>query len=433
MIRVILSLFLAVLIPGLAAGQTCPPGGRCCPPGLLAPQGYRFDVPRRGAAILPPNQGAVVVDRGIRGNRVFVPQPSQPAAVVPRPFVCQVWISSDPRPASGVLVYRGPEYALVATARHVPAAYVIRFPDRSEHQVREGFHDKLGYDSALLRIDTAPVEPVPFGQSPQVGQRVTIVGYPLGRYGEHAGLLLGFCAPESGQRYGDIQVGTPSQDGDSGGAMLDDQGRLVGILWGTASDGSANSVGVPIEAVAEFVLRVRARIDGRIVAPAPPPAPAPLPIPDPTPENPVVVTHSYLAGELVPILRQLDDCEERIGKLEAGGSGSVDLKPITDELDRLKKEQAAQKKTMDALDVKVGDAELAGQRATAAAELATNESAAVKRVADNLDRTLKSIDLRLQRFEQSPASTIQTSGKMRFRLHFDSAGNVVRAEPLFKE
>jgi hypothetical protein len=75
-------------------------------------------------------------------------------------------------------------------------------------------------------------------------------------------------------------INVSSQDGHSGGGVFGG-GQLVGLLWGTHSDGSAGSMAVPVQAIADFLERIRLRDEAPLVPvpetwdslePAPPPA-----------------------------------------------------------------------------------------------------------------------------------------------------------------
>jgi len=98
------------------------------------------------------------------------------------------------------------------------------------------------------------------GSPPRPGASGTIVGFPLGRYGSHAGRVLGYANPTDGQRYGDLMLGVGSRSGDSGGGVFCG-GYLVGLLWGTRSDGTAGSMAIAVPAIADFLRRVRMKIE----------------------------------------------------------------------------------------------------------------------------------------------------------------------------
>ena len=222
----------------------------------------------------------VGVGVGIGVNRwSSVPSvPSLPLAPVERTScVVPVLIGTDPSPVSGVYVGvirgRGVVLTCLHAARHgVRAVAGVRPIDI--------YRDMHGYDMVAVLIPPQDIPTAPIGVAPGSGATVTILGHPSGRFGRHRGRVIGLCRPEGSQPWGDLRIDTPCQDGDSGGAVLDDSGNLVGMIWGTDANGTAGSVAVSIEAIADFLRRLEITLGGgEPVTPAEPVAPLPPPIP----------------------------------------------------------------------------------------------------------------------------------------------------------
>ena len=373
-----------------AEGQgPCPPGTQC------ATQSVQGSVGMFGRATAWQD-GSMTLRGGLGGAtmRVETPSVASAASVVP------VFVGDDPTPTAGVYVGVIAGHGVTLTAWHA-AKHGVRSAGGAEPI--DIHFDKLGHDMAAVLSRPLNVPVIVLGPSANVGQVVTIIGYPGGRPRQHSGRVTGHCQPEAGQRWGDLQIGVASSDGDSGGAVVDREGRLVGLLWGTASNGSASSVAVSVSAIADFLSRVQVMLAAKDRPDQAEPERLPLvPVEPPVPES-------------------SPDCEEL-------------LKPLLDELALIRKDQATQKKALDALDIKIGDVELIGQQARSAAELAKSQSEAVKQATDELDREIKTLRLRIQRAETASTTAAGTdvSGKMRFRLHFDNAGNVTRIEPFSK-
>lgn len=159
-------------------------------------------------------------------------------------------------PCGGVYVGLIGDRGVTLTCYHVAQSGIISAGGSPQLEVT---NDKYGYDLSAVFTQPLSVPPITLGNAPPSGERLTITGFPRGRFGSHSGPMGGRAAPQSGQQWGDIIVGVASQGGDSGGAVTNTRGQLVGILWGTASNGSARSMVTPIEAIKDFLQRLRSR------------------------------------------------------------------------------------------------------------------------------------------------------------------------------
>jgi len=159
------------------------------------------------------------------------------------------------------------------------------FSDGTEVPVRVAGADPLS-DLALLRAADLP-DPVRLGDADAlvVGQLVVAVGNPLGLAGSvTAGVVsaLGRALPtrdgNAGRVVEDvIQTDAALNPGNSGGALADSRGRVVGI--NTAVAGTGLGLAVPINATTRRIVealrrdgRVRRAYLGVVGAPAPVPA-----------------------------------------------------------------------------------------------------------------------------------------------------------------
>ncbi|GAA4540906.1 S1C family serine protease [Pseudonocardia xishanensis] len=160
------------------------------------------------------------------------------------------------------------------------------FGDGTEVAVRVAGADPLS-DLALLRTDDALPEPVRLGSADElvVGQLVVAVGNPLGLAGSvTAGVVsaLGRALPtrdgSAGRVIEDvIQTDAALNPGNSGGALADSRGRVVGI--NTAVAGTGLGLAVPVNTTTRRIVdalrahgRVRRAYLGVVGAPAPVPA-----------------------------------------------------------------------------------------------------------------------------------------------------------------
>jgi len=107
-------------------------------------------------------------------------------------------------------------------------------------------------DLALLKLDAAPAAVAAFRGDPPIrpGDGVVLVGYPLaGILAVEPNVTTGAVSALAGLR-GDqrhLQLTAPAQPGNSGGPLLDMQGRVVGVL--TSSLGAARGARADIQNV----------------------------------------------------------------------------------------------------------------------------------------------------------------------------------------
>lgn len=101
------------------------------------------------------------------------------------------------------------------------------------------------WDVALIECGALREAPLRIRESrPAAGERLTIAGYSMGRYRELSGLLIGYAAPRADLAVYDwVRFRAVARDGDSGSPILDQHGRLVGILWGTRGGSDPEAVG----------------------------------------------------------------------------------------------------------------------------------------------------------------------------------------------
>jgi Do/DeqQ family serine protease len=168
---------------------------------------------------------------------------------------------------SGVIV--GPDGIVVSNDHVVGGATDIRvvLNDRREFAARVLLSDAES-DLAVLRLDDAPEMPalaLRDSDTVQVGELVLAIGNPFG-VGQtvSSGIVSGLA--RSGTATGEargyfIQTDAPINPGNSGGALVDVNGRLIGINTAILSrSGGSNGIGfaIPSALVAQFVAQARA-------------------------------------------------------------------------------------------------------------------------------------------------------------------------------
>ncbi len=122
---------------------------------------------------------------------------------------------------------------LIATNLHVignARRLEVQLSDGSKHEVTEVHATDSDLDLAVLRIAKNDLTPLPLGDSDKVeqGQDVVALGHPQGlQYSVVEGVISAMREVEGHPM---IQVAIPIEEGNSGGPLLDREGRVQGIL-----------------------------------------------------------------------------------------------------------------------------------------------------------------------------------------------------------
>jgi hypothetical protein len=186
--------------------------------------------------------------------------------------VVPVFFGSDPSPGAGVHVGTIRGHGVVLTCLHAAKHGVRTVAGITPVDI---YRDQYGYDMVAVIVPVLDAPAVTIGAASKLGDAVEIIGYPLGRFHRHRGRVVGYFRPEGKQPWGDLSIDTASQDGDSGGAVLASNGTLVGLLWGTRSDGGPGSIAISAPAIADFLRRLEITLrkrDEPAVPTKPPPA-----------------------------------------------------------------------------------------------------------------------------------------------------------------
>ena len=95
-------------------------------------------------------------------------------------------------------------------------------------------------DLAVVRtLDPLPAAPQLADTDPQIGDAVTVVGYPLGRQLTVTdGRIMGAVTDPLHANLGEVLVtDAPVEPGSSGSAALDAEGRVIGVVYAKNADG----------------------------------------------------------------------------------------------------------------------------------------------------------------------------------------------------
>jgi hypothetical protein len=197
---------------------------------LGAPEGVSGQLESCGpAGCCPPGQYNTI--------RPALPwrRPLQVTAVR-HPAVCRVTVGPpvDLSCGSGVLIDRDDRRGLVLTASHVVDAEPVIVALGGKRYAAKVLQRSAADDLALLQIARPEVEPVILADSPPAPRgEIRILGFGPRGYRRFIGRARGYV--RSGTQAGVWTLCTTGQcvSGCSGGPMLDAQGRLVGITWGS--------------------------------------------------------------------------------------------------------------------------------------------------------------------------------------------------------
>jgi S1-C subfamily serine protease len=176
-------------------------------------------------------------------------------------------------PEGSAVAFRAGGY--LVTALHVVERAVeidVRLPD-GRLQMAELVAGDPASDLAVLRI-AADLPPLALAREPRLGAPVCAVGNQFGLgLSMTCGVIsaLGLTAVGFNTIEDFIQTDAVVNPGSSGGALVDGEGRLVGVLSAIFTKGSDANIGVNFAASAALVARVAADLIERgRVAPVPP-------------------------------------------------------------------------------------------------------------------------------------------------------------------
>ena len=145
---------------------------------------------------------------------------------------------------SGVLVDVNGSQGLVLTNWHVirdsRSAVLVQFADGFQSAGTVIRFDEA-WDLAAISIWKPKATPVPLAQrNPIPGEPLSIAGYGRGAYREQRGRCTEYLSPGSGYPKELVELQAPARQGDSGGPILNADGRLAGVLFG---EGDGRTVG----------------------------------------------------------------------------------------------------------------------------------------------------------------------------------------------
>lgn len=167
---------------------------------------------------------------------------------------CRITVG-DGSTGSGALVERTDDTGLVLTCSHLfdgsEANIVVAFPGGQRFAARLVARDRA-HDLAAVLIRRPSGAPVEVSESEPAGALAACGFGPAGQFRRVSGQVTGQATAE-GASFAALVLSCAVRPGDSGGAVLDTAGRLVGVVWGARDGSTYATCGRPVR---EFLARV---------------------------------------------------------------------------------------------------------------------------------------------------------------------------------
>jgi serine protease Do len=150
------------------------------------------------------------------------------------------------------------EDGLIATNFHVIGEgrpITVQFPDGTKHEATEVHASDRHLDLAIVRINAKGLTPLPLGNSETIktGQPIAALGHPLGlKNSVVAGVLSGRRDVEGVSM---LQIAMPIEQGNSGGPVLDMDGKAVGVVTMKSLVAANLGFAVPIKDLQTLIKR----------------------------------------------------------------------------------------------------------------------------------------------------------------------------------
>lgn len=182
----------------------------------------------------------------------------------PHPAICRVSATSGHSVSlgSGSLITVADQYGIVITNWHVvreaTGEISVVFPGGFHSSARILKVDR-DWDLAALAIRRPDITPIELASAaPRRGEPLTIAGYGSGQYRALTGRCTQYVSPGERLPFQMVEVSVPARQGDSGGPILNQNGKLAGVLFGAGANTTTgsyvgrvrlflNSLNIPVE------------------------------------------------------------------------------------------------------------------------------------------------------------------------------------------
>ncbi|QDU86954.1 hypothetical protein Pla175_03080 [Pirellulimonas nuda] len=177
----------------------------------------------------------------------------------PHPAVCRITVRGAGAASlgSGTLIASSSAGGLVLTCSHLfdndRGAIEATFPNLPPQTAKLLAIDRAE-DLAVLTIANPSTWPIELADGLRPVGALTAAGYGSnGAYRSITGPILGTATPQ-GARYPSLQIRGAVRPGDSGGPVLDPQGKLVAVVWGAREGSTYAAYGAPLKRIVEYAL-----------------------------------------------------------------------------------------------------------------------------------------------------------------------------------
>ncbi len=209
---------------------------------------------------LTPCTGATVQEIAEGTRALFALMPSSGATVEEiaertMPSVVQIVTYDD----SGDPIGRGSGF-FISPQEIITNQHVIDGVYSAEVFTDEGYYDRVtilnadkDMDLAILRVDAEDEIPLQINPDAELkpGQPVIAIGHPLGLQKTLSDGLI--SSVQTIDHIQDIQITAPVSHGSSGGPLLDQQGRVIGVVYETIDEGQNLNFAIGIQTLTEFL------------------------------------------------------------------------------------------------------------------------------------------------------------------------------------
>jgi hypothetical protein len=215
---------------------------------------------------------------------VGTPAASANAANVDSSSHCRITVGGSTL-GSGTLVDRDDSIGLVLTCAHLfdesISQIIVAFPHGGRFVAKLVDIDHA-QDLAALAIRRPDVDPLLIATSEPAGTLVACGFGPHGVFASFQGVITG-QATAVGASYASTTIAGAVRPGDSGGAVLNTSGQVVGVVWGQRDGQTYATCGRP---VCDFLTRVRDKVFPKVVVANKVPAANSTPTPPPQTPSP---------------------------------------------------------------------------------------------------------------------------------------------------
>jgi hypothetical protein len=185
---------------------------------------------------------------------------SPDSAVASHEAHCRIYVG-DGSTGSGTLVARSDRTGTVLTCSHLfdtsTAEIVVAFPDGSRYGARMIDRDRAN-DLAALLIKRPDAEPITIDDDEPAGLLVACGYGSDGSFRPASGTIDG-KVQAVGASYPSVKISGAVRPGDSGGAVLNTAGHLVGVVWGCRDGETYFTCGRPLRQFLDRVWPARNR------------------------------------------------------------------------------------------------------------------------------------------------------------------------------